>query len=107
LLDLVDGVESVIVVDALVGPPQGPIHVLDLEAVSCESPAAVSSHGFGAGQALALAREVLARPPREVKFVAVAIDAPRRYSTGLSPAIRDAVPRVVEAVLDLTSRDGC
>jgi hydrogenase maturation protease len=105
LLDLVDGIDLVIVVDAIVGPPPGSIQVLDLEDVSREPRGGFSSHGIGVGQAIALAREVLAHPPREVKFVTVGIDLPNRYSTALSPPIRAAVAQAADLVLDLTSRD--
>ena len=103
LLELIDGVDSVIIVDALVGPPPGSIHVLDLKAVSSEPPAGFSSHGIGVGQAIALAGEVLANPPRSVKFVGVGIERPRRYSMALSPPIRAAVERAVEVVFELIS----
>jgi len=103
LLDLVEGVDSVIVVDAIVGPPPGSVHVLDLEAISRAKPGNFSSHGIGVGQAIALARELLANPPREIRLVGVGIEAPRRYSTALSPLIRAAVARAAEVVLSLTS----
>jgi hydrogenase maturation protease len=103
LLDLVEGIDSVIIVDALVGLPPGSIHVLDLEAISREPAAGFSSHGIGVGQAIALAREALGKPPREVRFVVVGIELPRRYSTALSPAIRAAVAKAAEAVMKLTS----
>ena len=105
LLDLVDGVDSVIVVDALVGPPAGSIEVLDLEAISTEPPGGFSSHGIGVGQVIALAREVLSKPPREVKFVGVGIVPPRRYSNELTPPIRAAVARAAEVVLNLIAGD--
>jgi len=105
LVDLAEGVDSLIVVDALVGPPPGSIHVLDLDAISREPPGGFSSHGIGVGQAIALAREVLAHPPREVKFVTVGIEPPTRYSTGLSPSIRAAVAQAADRVLHLTSGD--
>ncbi len=105
LLDLVEGVDLAIIIDAVVGPPPGSIQVLELERISRELPAGFSSHGIGVGQIVALAREVLAKPPRAVKFVAVGIEQPRRYEAALSPAVRAAVEPAADAVLHLTSSD--
>jgi hydrogenase maturation protease len=105
LLDLVQGVELAIVIDAVVGPPPGSILVLELEGISRDPPGRFSSHGIGVGQVVALAREVLAKPPRAVKFVAVGIEPPRRYATALSPTVRAALEPAADAVLHLLSRD--
>jgi hydrogenase maturation protease len=104
LLDLVDGVDLAIIVDAVVGPPPGSIQVLDLEGISREPPGGFSSHGIGVGQVIALAREVLAKPPRAVKFIAMGIEQPRRYATALSPTVRAALEPAADAVLHLISR---
>jgi hydrogenase nickel incorporation protein HypA/HybF len=104
LIELMDNADSVIVIDALIGRPPGSIHVLDLESLSRDPPSGLSSHGIGVAQAVALAHAVLANPPRELKIVAIGIDAPRGHSIGLSPLVRAAVPSAADLVLMLTSR---
>ena len=101
LIELLEGADRVIVVDALVGRPPGSIHVLDLESLSLAPPSGLSSHGLGVAQAIALAFEVLSQPPRELKVVAVGIEQPRRHSSTLSSAVADAVTRAAETVLQL------
>jgi len=92
LLELWDGFDDVVLVDAALGAgPAGRVVELDgtlpLPAGLCRS-----THAFGVAEALALAR-VLDRVPRRVTVLAI-VGASFGYGAGLSPPVRAAVERL-------------
>jgi hydrogenase maturation protease len=65
LLEMVDGAAAVILVDAVrSGAPEGTVHDFALDAVPRPPLRSASSHGFGVGDVLALARALGRLPPR-------------------------------------------
>jgi hydrogenase maturation protease len=65
LVDLLEGAEEVLIVDAVrSGAPAGTLHELSLEDVAANGIRLASSHAFGVAEALALARELGRLPPR-------------------------------------------
>jgi hydrogenase maturation protease len=101
LLDLVVGYETLIIVDAIQTneAPPGFVHQLggdDLNALP-----AVSPHFLGIGELLALGRELGLSVPSRVRIFAVEVQDPFNVGTQLTPALKAALPRIVECVLGL------
>ncbi|MGW7447091.1 hydrogenase maturation protease [Kitasatospora sp. NPDC054795] len=104
LMELWEGADLAVVVDAVRGHPGGPgrIHRVTVDAdhlpadVLAAGEAAGGTHGLGLGHAVALAA-ALAKLPCELLIVAVE-GADFSIGEGLSPAVADAVPRVVAEV---------
>jgi len=101
LLDLMEGRDRVIVVDAcLSGATPGLIHSLDANAGPLPRPMfAMSSHAIGLVESVELAR-VLGILPRRCQVLA--IEAARfDLGAGLSPPVAAAVDEAVERILAL------
>ncbi|MEV7358857.1 hydrogenase maturation protease [Kitasatospora sp. NPDC086801] len=104
LMELWEGADLAVVVDAVHGHPGEPgrIHRVTVDADHlladplADDEAAAGTHGLGLGHGVALAA-ALGRLPRELLIVAVeGVDF--SIGEGLSPAVVDAVPRVVAEV---------
>jgi hydrogenase maturation protease len=95
LVALLRGAQRVILVDAarVQGEPAGAL--LWMRPDQVHASAAASSHGFGVGQALGLAR-ALGELPRDVRVLA--ISGERFDGDQLSKPVRGAVPRAVRAI---------
>lgn len=104
LIDAWDGAEAALVVDAVgSGAEPGTLHRFD--AGEGPIPAGVfrsSTHAFGVGDAIELAR-ALGRLPLRVVVYGVE-GGEFAAGTGLSPAVDAAVARTAEAVLDELAR---
>ena len=103
VLDLLEGVEAVVIVDAVRGPGSGrpPGSLVRAEADERGLPAelrgSLSSHGLGLAEAVGLAAAV--GPLPRVSFLGVeAGDV--SAGAGLSPAVAEALPRLVAAIVD-------
>jgi hydrogenase maturation protease len=109
LIALLETPDRVIVVDAVVGHFRvGEVLELRGEALPWrrDEPGErgrwrpLSSHGVSLEQAIALARVLTpGGATSDITFVGVAIPPPARYTTGLSPAVRAAVPVAARTVL--------
>jgi hydrogenase maturation protease len=97
LLDLLDGMEAVILVDAVCsGAPPGTVHQLTFAELVRDCGRFVSSHELGVGASLELARK-LGRAPAHGGMLGIEVD-PRSARTPysrLSPAVRRAVSEVL------------
>lgn len=100
LLDVWTGTDLAVVVDAVLCEPSEPgrIHRTTLGEAP-PGPATASTHSFGIPDAIRLA-EVLGRAPRTLVVIAVEA-ADLGFGVGLSPAVADALPLAVSAVLEL------
>ncbi len=91
LLDLLDGVDEAILIDACVsGATPGTLHRFDVSAAPLpKAKFSLSTHGLGLAEALELARALGRLPPRTIVY---AIEA-GSFDTGapLSPAVAAAV----------------
>lgn len=102
LVDLVDGQRRVVVVDAmLTGVAPGEVAVFSGLPAPAFGPS--STHSFGVGQALELAR-VLGRLPRDLFLVGVEV-AQARTGTDLSEPVRAAIPHAVAQVRQLLAAE--
>jgi hydrogenase maturation protease len=97
LIDLWDGADLVIVVDAMraATPRIGTIHHVTVGDLPVANDP-VSSHGLQLGEAIELAR-VLGRLPRRLELFAVEIGEPG-HGTELSPAILQSAQRLARQI---------
>ena len=103
LLDLMDGADGVILLDAVsTGAPPGTLHAFTREAFPPAGVSPASTHGLGVAQALALG-EALGRLP--ARWVFLGIEAERfEPGSGLSPRVRAALPLLVDRVRETACR---
>jgi len=93
---------EVIVVDAVVGGPVGALIELDPDQRDPAEPLAVSSHGVGVMQALALARAVAGdRPVAHTRVFGIGIARPFITMRRLTPAVAAAVNRAARVIARL------
>jgi hydrogenase maturation protease len=100
LLDLWDGVELTIVVDATKGPPEaetspGRIHELALDRIPADKGSA-SSHGVAFGAVVELALALGRMPGRLVVFAVEGADF--RFGSGLTPPVARAADDVAARI---------
>jgi len=105
LLELLDGVEAVILIDAVQsGAPLGTLHDLDLEALPQEGFALVSSHALGVAEAVQLAR-ALGRTPARGRLLGIEAAPARAASVEeMTPTTGAAVERAVRRVHEWVER---
>lgn len=102
LIPLLEGAEPVIVVDALLGGTPGAVLCLTPDELATERVEALSTHGVGVAEAVALAR--LLSPENvaaHVHVVGVCVARVERWETGLSAPVEAAVAAAEDAVLQL------
>jgi hydrogenase maturation protease len=97
LIDLWDGADFAIVVDAIRsgGPRIGKVHQITVERLAVANDP-VSSHGLQLGEAIELAR-ALDRLPRRLDLLAVEV-ADTGHGDGLSPAIERCARRLARHI---------
>jgi hydrogenase maturation protease len=101
LVDLLAGVRSAIVVDAVVGEHAGAVRELAPAELAARAALPVSTHGLDVSQAIELARILHDGAAPEVRIVGVVIERPRRLGTGLSPSAAAAVPAAAARIREL------
>lgn len=101
LLSRFEGVEAVVLIDAVAGLAPGEVRLLGMdEAAALEQP--WTSHGFGLGQTLAMGRVLDALPPR-LEIVGIGVgDHPDLER--LRAQVAAAVPRAADEVERLLLR---
>lgn len=113
LLRELDGEELLVVVDAVaLGGPPGTIHVREGASLPGAARAAVSAHGIGTAEALAVGRLLEPdRVPRRVVLVGIEGRRFDELGTGLTPdvasAVRTAAAAVESMARETSSRRAC
>ena len=99
LLDLLDGMEAAILVDAVKGySVPGTIHTLLPEQLAAFTSDTKSAHGWGVAETLQLAR-MLNPDRRTIPIQLIGIEAGQmEMGSGLSEKLKQALPRVCEAI---------
>lgn len=97
MLDAWSGAALAIVVDAAFGDGVTPGRIRRWTPGEVDAPAVVSSHALGLAQTYALGDALGQIPDKLVVFTVDTADI--GDGVGLTPAVADAVPRVVEAIL--------
>lgn len=107
LLDVLDGEELLIVVDAVqLGAAPGTVHLLDWEHIPANELRPVSGHGIGVKEAVQVCRQLYPeRAAAVVRLVGVEGRCFDRVGAGLSPEVAAALPQAVEAVVGLVERE--
>lgn len=103
LVPLLEQDDDVIVVDAVVCGTAGHVVELDPSEGDPAEPLAVSSHGIGVLQAIALARALCGRVAR-TRILGITIERPLFNATRLSPRVAAAVPQATAAVRAMLRR---
>ncbi|MBK8995799.1 MAG: hydrogenase maturation protease [Myxococcales bacterium] len=105
LVELLQGADRVVLVDAAVGAgPAGGVLALGLAELAEAPLSPVSTHGIGVRQALELARVLAGGALPEVVLLAVAIEPPSGYATELSGPVAAAVPVAAAKVRELLAK---
>jgi hydrogenase maturation protease len=101
LIDLWDGTDVAVVVDALRSPvdPPGHRYELDYDGVASLADGAATSHGVGLGHTVELARALGRLPGRLVVLAAVGRDF--GFGQGLDPALAAAVDPVARRAAEV------
>lgn len=100
LLDLLEGYEGAIILDAVATGRHPPGTVLEFDPGDGGAMPAASPRCAGLPEALRLARQLGVPFPRDIRVVAVEIEPRHVVMEGLSPAVAASVPEVVERVTD-------
>jgi hydrogenase maturation protease len=98
LLDYFADADAAVLVDAVSsGKPPGTVQVFDPFPESLPRAGEKTAHGFGAAEAVALARTSGKRLPQ--RLILIGIEASGfALGNGLSGPVRDAMPRAVKAI---------
>jgi hydrogenase maturation protease len=101
LLDFMVGYREVLLVDSIQTgrAPPGFLHEVDgqeMMKLSGRTP-----HFLGVGDTLALGRQLGLPMPERVRVYAVEVDDPFTLATEMTPALREALPKVVERILSV------
>lgn len=95
LLDVLQGYEKVLILDAVVTKKHQPGTVLELLPEQFKHATAVSPHYGGLPEVLRLAEYLNIQFPSEVRILAMEIEPPYDLREGLNPIISDAFPDIV------------
>jgi hydrogenase maturation protease len=98
-LSILDGAESVVIVDAMTGSgPPGSIYRLDGAALPVHRGVLMSAHEIGIAEVLSVA-ELLGMRPR-IRIVGVQPQRCRDVGLDLTPPVREALPLVAAAIAE-------
>jgi hydrogenase maturation protease len=98
LLDVMEGYDRVVVVDAVRTGRHAFGTVLSFPLEDLRAPEGPSPHSIGLPSALARARAAGAPVPSRIHVVAVEVEDMETVGEGLTPAVERAIPAAVEAV---------
>jgi hydrogenase maturation protease len=104
LLDILEGYQDVVVVDAVRTGLRLPGTVLSFPLEDLRSPTGPSPHSVGLPTVLEVARRSGVEVPGRIHLVMVEVEDMETLSEGLTDEVRRAVPAVVSAVLDAVAR---
>jgi hydrogenase maturation protease len=99
LLDLIDGSEAVILVDAVKSSAiPGTLHQLSVEQLSSFTTGSKSAHGWGVAESLHLDR-ILNPSKQNIPICLIGIEAEQlQIGSGLSATVTQILPKVCEAI---------
>lgn len=98
LLDFLTGYASVIIVDSIQTGRSAPGSVHELDPFSLNLMTGRTPHFLGVGETLALGRELGLAMPGQVRIFAIEVEDPLTVSTAMSPALEEALPRIVARI---------
>ncbi len=103
VVDELDGEELLVVVDAVqFGAVPGSVHVLSWDQIPATRMRPVSGHGIGVREALQVCRKLYPeKMPQRIYLVGVEGACFDLVGAGLSPEVKRALPRALEAIVEL------
>jgi hydrogenase maturation protease len=104
LLDELTGWDVVVVVDAVRTGAHAPGTVLSFPFEALRTEAGPSPHAVGLPTVVALGRQSGVPLPDAIHIVAIEVDDMESFCEGLTPAVRDAVPKAVDVIRSLMVR---
>jgi hydrogenase maturation protease len=99
LIDLLDGSEAAILVDAVHGAAEaGSLHHIRPEKLETFTPGSASAHGWGVAETLELARKLYPEL-EDYRIALIGIEAATlEMGSGLSPQVQAALPKAAEMI---------
>ena len=99
LLDFVAGFDDLILVDAIQTNQAAPGFVHEMDGADLKILPGGSPHFLGVGEMLALGRQLGLPVPSRVKVLAIEVEDPFTLATNLTSAVQEALPSIIERVL--------
>lgn len=105
LIDELHGEDVLVVVDAVqLGSSPGTVHVLNWEQIPANEERPVSGHGIGIREALQVCRKLYPeKAASSIYLVGVEGVCFDKFGVGLTPEVKEALPRAVTEILNLIS----
>ena len=105
LLDLMDGADTAILVDAVQSDDvPGTVHSLTEADLGAFQAGSNSAHGWGVAETLALGRSTaIYSLPEKVIIIGIEIRQVK-LGAGLSPAVADAIPKAAKVIQDIVEK---
>ena len=96
LFDFIAGYSAVIIIDAIQTGQEPPGFIHELDAASLKELKGGTPHFLGVGETLALGRHLGLPMPSSVRILAIEVEDPRTLGTEMTPALRSALPSIVD-----------
>ena len=101
LLDMLQGYEKVLILDAVVTKKHQPGTVLELSAEQFKHATAVSPHYGGLPEVLKLAEKLQIEFPTDIRILAVEIEPPYQLREGLSSVIQSSISNLIQRAKEI------
>ena len=101
LLDMLQGYEKVLILDAVVTKKHQPGTVLELSAEQFKHATAVSPHYGGLPEVLKLAEKLQIKFPTDIRILAVEIEPPYQLREGLSSVIQSSISDLIQRAKEI------
>ena len=105
LLDFIVGYRGLVLVDSIQTGKVAPGVIQEIDGTDLKQLPGPTPHFLGVGETLALGRQLGLTMPTEVKIFAIEVQDPFTLGEQLTPALKEAFPKIVErvvaAVLDM------
>ena len=101
LLDMLQGYEKVLILDAVVTKKHQPGTVLELSAEQFKHATAVSPHYGGLPEVLKLAEKLQIKFPTDIRILAVEIEPPYQLREGLSSVIQSSISDLIRRAKEI------
>ena len=98
LLDFMTGYSTVVIVDSIQTSRAAPGTVHEVDAAALERFTGRTPHFLGVSETLALGRQLNLAMPEQVRIFAIEVEDPFTLSTDMTPALRSALPGIVERI---------
>ncbi|MBI5022419.1 MAG: hydrogenase maturation protease [Ignavibacteriales bacterium] len=96
IMEILEGYESVLLLDAVVTKAHPPGYILELSKEQFKNVVAISPHYMGLPEVFQLAEEMKIKFPKIIRILAMEIIPPYDIKEGLSEPIQESFPQFVE-----------